>query len=485
MNWPIGAVSYIHTTRTRGCDGSPNLLIVNQWKNYAYVDPAGTSHSFPSIIWTEVDECDLTSTSYGTRTGYATDGSGDYIDITAPDDPMVRRANGFTVRSNSLTDTNGNYITSSTVGSNETDWTDTLGQIALKVITGPSSIQYQYLNPSGTYSTVTLNLQNFTVQTNFGCAGVVDYNLSGTLPQVSLPVSLVFPGGIRYSFAYEPTSPGSPNVTGRIASVELPTGGTISYQYTGGNNGILYADGSAAGLNRSTSDGTWTYTRSGTSPAWTTTITDPVTPQGNQTVLNFQGIYETQRQVFQGSSSGGTLLQTVVTCYNGNLTNCTTTAVNLPITRRTVFVQLPGGLQSEQDTFYDPHSPTLEVDDYDYGSGPRRVLLRRTLTTYALLGNGIISRPASITVQDTLGNVVAQTTYNYDEGTVTATTGTPQHVGITGSRGNVTSISSFVKSGSTLSRSFTYYDTGTPKTATDVNQAQTTYNSATTPRWTC
>ena len=55
---------------------------------------------------------------------------------------------------------------------------------------------------------------------------------------------------------------------------------------TGGNNGIISADGSAAGLTRVTPDGTWTYARSGSDPAWTTTLTDP---QGNQTVLNFQG----------------------------------------------------------------------------------------------------------------------------------------------------------------------------------------------------
>ena len=130
-------------------------------------------------------------------------------------------------------------------------------------------------------------------------------------------------------------------MTGRLASVTLPTGGEITYAYSGGSNGIVCADGSTATLTRKTPDtgsNSWTYAHSESGTAWTTTVTDP---QLNETALNFQGIYETERQVNQGASP---LLKTVTTCYNGNVSSCNSTAITLPILQKTVFRQWPGGL---------------------------------------------------------------------------------------------------------------------------------------------
>ena len=312
------------------------------------------------------------------------------------------------------------------------------------------------------------------MQTAFGCPNVADYPAT----PVYLLTSVGLPDSTSYFFTYEPTTTGSNNVTGRLASVTLPTGGTISYTYSGGNHGITCGDGSASGLTRVTPDGTWTYTRSGA----TTTITDPTTPTANQTVLTFQGIYETQHQVYQGSSASGTLLQTVVTCYNGNTTNCSTTPVTLPISRRTVFVQLPNaaGLQSRTDSFYNTSSGVLtEMDQYAYGNGAPGALLRKTTINYATLTNNILNRPSQVTVQDNSSpaKTLSQTTYTYDEGTPQPTSGTPQHVAITGSRGNPTTITSLVGT-SSLTRHVSYYDTGNPYQSTDVNGGITTYNYA-------
>jgi len=271
-----------------------------------------------------------------------------------------------------------------------------------------------------------------------------------------------------------------------LASITLPAGGTISYLYTGSNNGIECSDGSAAGLNRTVNPGgEWKYVRSGSGTAWTTTVTDP---QNNQTTLNFQGIYETERQVYQGTS---TLLKATYTCYNGDVTpsNCNSFTVNLPISRRTVFPQWPsGGLQSRNDTFFNNYGLVTELDEYAYGSGAPGPLARRTLTTYATLGNGIVGMPSSVTVEDGSGIVKTQTNYCYDEatpsgtatcsatGAPTATSGTPQHVAVTGSRGNLTTIASAVSTSTTLGKTFTYYDTGNVNTATDENGTHTTYN---------
>ncbi len=261
----------------------------------------------------------------------------------------------------------------------------------------------------------------------------------------------------------------------------LPTGGTINYTYSGGsgtnNSGVVCADGSTATLTRTTPDtptGTqWIYAHSESGTAWTTTVTDP---QSNVTVINFQGIYVTEQQSYQGSNAPGNLKRTQITCYNGNTTNCNTTAITLPITTTTVTLEWPGtsGEQSQVKTVYDGFGNVVETDEYDYASGNPGGLVRKTLTSYASLGNGIVDSPSTVTVEDGSGNIQAQTTYTYDGTAVTPTSGTPQLVPITGARGNATKISSLVTSSTQLSVSYSYFDTGNVQTMTDVNGAQTT-----------
>jgi RHS repeat-associated protein len=339
-----------------------------------------------------------------------------------------------------------------------------------------------------------MNYTNYTVATNFGVSGISEYKSSAAVPLVT---SIVLPDGSQYSFTYEPTAgsctpySGTTCVTARIASVTLPTSGKITYSYSGGNNGI-FSDGSAATLTRTTPDGTWTYARSiGSGAASTTTITAPKLPYdaaANQTVISFQGIYETQRQVFQGSSSSGTLLRQWSTCYNGNASNCNSTAITLPITQRTVIDQYgASGLQCKHNYFYDSFGNLKEQDDYDYGPGAPGPLLKKSLVSYASLGNITAFRQTVTICNGTgsssscagpsggnTGTVVAQTNYNYDEpNTLTTTSGIAQHTSVSGSRGNLTSINYPVAS---LTSHFTYYDTGSPNTSQDVNGATTTFN---------
>jgi len=136
-------------------------------------------------------------------------------------------------------------------------------------------------------------------------------------------------------------------------------------------------------------------------------------------------------------------------------------------------------LQSKRVNFYNSSGLQTETDEYDYGAGaPPSSALRKTVIAYASLGNGIKSMPSSVTVTDGGGTTKAQTTYTYDQGTVTATSGTPQHVGISGSRGNATAVSQLVQGTTTLNKTSTFYDTGMVKTSTDVNGAVTTLNYA-------
>src|SRR5215467_4002433 len=150
LGTPIGNTSYQYSsTRTR-CgfiDGVATYTYVYTYSNYQYVDPLGTIHSF-NISQTEtVNNCAGTDIFTGTYTGYATDLSALYANITSgPTTPTVTTKSGVILTNSTMTDTNGNYISSSTQ-SGETDWTDSAGRMALKIIGGTSSIQYKFLDP--------------------------------------------------------------------------------------------------------------------------------------------------------------------------------------------------------------------------------------------------------------------------------------------------------------------------------------------------
>jgi RHS repeat-associated protein len=379
-----------------------------------------------------------------------TDGSGYTLYVTAA--PAYARsgtAYQAVVGSQSVfaKDANGNQISY-----NGSSFTDTLGVTALTISgSPPNRTTFTYTNPRGTGSSFTMNYTQKTVQTNFGCSAVTEYGATSQY----LVSGITLPDGTSYNFTYEVTPNDTHNphyVTGRIASVQLPTGGTISYSYSGGSNGITCADGSAAGLSRTTPDGAWSYTRSAGPPA-STAVQDP---QDNQTVIDFQGIYETQRQVNQGAS---TLLETVNTCYNGASIPCTSTAVSLPIANRTVQVTLPSVSPSQTYTTYNTYGLTTETDQYNYGSS----LVRKTITSYTGCGvtnANVVNRPCSVTTENASGGTVASTTYSYD------------------ANGNLlTESHSTGGTPATVSRSFTHGSYGVLTSQTDFNANTTSYSS--------
>ena len=480
-NWGFsapGPVGYVtNTDRNTVCSGTHvNLDIFSNW---TYVDGSGTSHPFSFATWGDTSTpCHTT-----TKTGVATDGSGYTMtatggaagNIISPDGTIIHAPTMAPGAGGTIQDRNGNIITSS--GSS---YTDTLGGTALTISgTAPNPVTYTYNAPgpngTGASAFLTVTYQTYTVKTNFGCTNVVEYPATS----FSLVDRITLADGSFYQFHYEPTPGFAGDYTGRLASITLPTGGSITYAYSGGGsgvNGINCSDGSPATLTRTTPDGTWTYVHSAGTAA-TTTVTDP---QGNDAVVDFQGLYETQRQVYQGSHTSGTLLHTITTCYNGNTSNCTGTAVSTPISQRTITTQLgSNGLESQHVEFINSYGLTTEVDDYDYGSGGPGPLLRKVLTTYASLGNGIVDRVASTTVQDGGGHTLAQVTYTYDQGTPTPTSNTPQQASVSGSRGNPTTVTYLTQGSTSFSKTYTYFDTGNIQTITDVNgSAGPTYNYA-------
>jgi len=447
---------------------------VTVWNFVNFHDGNGVIHPIADADSVQGTAC----TDPDASTGDAIDGSGYTVvpvagtgsaSVISPSGQVVGNsptAPGF--GDGTITDSNGNQISSA-----NGVYTDTLGMNVLTATGGaPNPLVFTYTDSTNTARAVTVNYSTYTVKTNFGCAGISEYGPTSN----SLVSSVVYPDGSQYSFTYEPTPGFAGDVTGRIQSVTLPTGATITYNYTGGSNGVACADGGASGFDRVTADGTTSYSRSGSGTASTTTFLDASSPTRNQTVINFQtafnNFYETHRTIYQGAST--VLLQTD-TCYNGAVAPCGGTAVTLPFTSIGKYLTLSNNQQSLTTTSFNSFGLPTELDEYDFGSGAPGPLLRKTLTTYAAL-NGPVDRPASIIVQDGSGNQKAASTFAYDETAVTAVNSPPMYVGPSGSRGNLTTLSRWLDTtGTNLSTTFTYDATGNVLTSTDPGGHQTQF----------
>jgi RHS repeat-associated protein len=479
-----GYVSYRRVSAN--CDSPPPIPQYVIFSNFVYHDMWGVPHPFSAGLEYDPTGCDLGNTL--SATAKAGDNSGLTLSVATVNGagltthsvtttkgqvttPPLNLSNGYSGVSAASTDRNGNQISVSSTSSSAT-FTDTLNTAAITVAgsaTSASPLTFTYSAPGGS-TAYTVKFTSQTVQTKFGCS-ITDYG-----PTVNNLISEIDrPDGSKYTFTYE-TTPGDahnpPYVTGRLNSVTLPTGGQITYGYTGGSTGhINCSDGSAATLTRTvTPGGVWTYAQvKGTGAASTTTVTDP---QSNVTTIQFQGIHETQRQV-------GSLI-TTNTCYNGATSPCNSTAITLPITQRSIITTL-GTQQSKHVDLYSSYGVPTESDDYDFGPSAPGPLIKKVLATYASLGNinafqqlvTVCNGTSTSSACNGTGTVVSQTTYNYDESAVSSNIGTtPQHVTVSGSRGNLTSVD--YPAGGLISRS-TYYDTGAINATTDVNLAVNTY----------
>ncbi len=493
LPWSItsngGYLFYTGTSATQPCNYNGQNYWPTTYSNFVFVDANRTSHGFPSASVAFPAPCGSPqTTSAQSADGYLlsvtinpTSGAFTTKKVTDP------AGNIFDALANTLTDPNGNYI--SGVAAGTATVTDTTGNTVMTESSTTSSQTYNFPNPTGGVSEpLTLTTSTFTLKTNFRCPHLPDsFNPSS----INLTTGISLPDGTSYSIVYESTTGTYPssNVTGRIHSLTLPSGAAITYTYSGGTNGINCQDGSPAILTKQTPDGTWTYNHYFTptvnsSGLWTTIVTDPA---GNDTVYTFGSIpttstpatntLEDQRLIYQGSHTSGTLLKTVLTCYNGNFTNCASSyneLGNLPlvVTRRDAYTYLAGLSQpSLSETFYDSLGRTTHDNEFGFGvntgAAPTTTPLQATITSYASIGNNIENRPAC--VQVTAG--ASPTTC----GTVTSTTNSITNYPTYDSRGNLETIQNWVSGTTYVSRSLTYFSTGLVNTETDFKQTPTTY----------
>ena len=391
---------------------------VDYYTNFRYQDWLGSIHPFTGSYTVTISNqlaetyCGIQNGTTGPLTGYSTDNTGFSLYASQPV-TYVLSPSGVNAGA-ALVDTNGNYISQTVVSSTETDWTDTYGHLALKVLTNTSNpnIQYQWQDSSGNYNTgattTTVKVTTTNIKTNFGCSGVTEY--TGT---ANLPTEIDLPNGQKYLITYEGTPSNSGYYTGRVQRVTFPTGGYYEYDYSGSNDSVNCSDGSTMQMNRVMNDGTntstWSFSRSGL----VTTIAAPVMPYdsaANNSVYTFNGSnQQTTAQFYQGAVSSANLKRTVSTTWASN---------GSPATQITTLED--GATENEVETSFDNYGNLLSVKEHDWGTNSPGSVLRTTAITYLgtspYITANILNRPTSVTITDNVSGVVhSLTNIAYDE----------------------------------------------------------------------
>jgi RHS repeat-associated protein len=445
-------------------NGNGSTLLMT---NYAVVGAGGVPHALPAAD--EVDSQGCYSSGF---TDVALDGSGLGVSVTSATrtTPTLFAKNGTYISQSQLSqsdiDANGNAITESWTASSCCTFTDSLGTTFLTTQNG----NYTWTDLDGNNQTITAVYTPATIETAFGCPNITDADGSGTLF-----TQLNYPDLSSIKLSYEET-PGGGGYTGRIASVTLRTGGTINYQYSGGNNGINCKYWVPPTLSRITQDGTTTYTWASllinnTYYGNTTTVIDP---GANKTIYTFMWPYGvngtsvlTQVQTFQNvgtvASPSYALLATDVMCYNGNSSSCASTPVTYPILEKDVYHTINGmSTSSRSQTTYDKYGNITGIAKYDFGA---TAFTYQTSTQYGSwngstcvpIGSYVYDRACDVKTTDgaTPPNTLAETRNTYD------------------AHGNL--VTKSVWTGTTwLTSSYTYNGNGTVKTFTDINQTGAT-----------
>lgn len=302
--------------------------------------------------------------------------------------------------SGSMQDFNGNRANWGVNGQTVT-WSDSIGRQSL-VITNDTTnhiTTYRYPDTNGVQQTWTFHYSQMNVGTAFGCSNTSEYSQNG----LYLPTSLDLPGtNGSYTISYEQTPGNSGATTGRISKITLPTGGWISFSYSGVN----CDDGSPTQMVKTISDGTqsnppsWTYTRTN-SGGWTTQVDGP--SHSELIAFNADGV-PTDSKVYVAGAAGP-VLQEVQTDYdNGAPYHVTTT----------------NGGQSQLVVYgFDGFGNVLSKKEFDWNS--TSTVLRATSNTYVQDSNYVWGGLPGLLSTSTLyqggfdGTIASKTQYFYDQ----------------------------------------------------------------------
>jgi len=162
--------------------------------------------------------------------------------------------------STGVSDPNGNSIYWGDNGNFPITYVDSLGQTVLTEgpYNGTSSWQFQWNSPQGTTA------ENSYLNESSQYFGTTFCGVQNEYRSFNAVTSLTFADGSSLGIGWETASgitnpKGGPYYTGRISSITLPSGGQITYNYSGGTGGINCTDGTPNTMTRTTPDGMWTY----------------------------------------------------------------------------------------------------------------------------------------------------------------------------------------------------------------------------------
>src|SRR5271156_266296 len=476
------------------------------FQSCSLVSADGASHQLASLSSTVSETVD--GTGFGGVGGFTTDANG----------TQYYGANGITTQE----DVNGNQITDS-----GTALTDTVGRSIpnLPVMPGvgigaggssgagacPSGPLPVYSNypwvvpgPNAGTSTFLFCYAQVDVVETFVDGGT---NIWGDLNFLQ---SVVLPNGTYWTFQY------STDGYGDLKQITFPTGGTISYAWTGGSPCTVplpprYLTSRTVNANDGTGNHTWTYTGG----IGTVTVEDPL---GNNTVytksiLSTCSTYITEVQYYQGAVQSANLLKTVSTTYSTTPSPFSASGAGSGSTMNIVPIQItttwangktsqitktydsgftfPSPRYNDQTQYTGLYGKVTVEKDYDYGNGAPGPLLKQINTCYlwqststnancssynahysSYLSNNMLNLVYSTQITDGT-NQKAYTQYGYDETTPIAYSQTPQNLDLsvwTGTlRGNQTSANRWLNlpTVQTVTSKTTFYDTGMASVATD------------------
>jgi len=355
---------------------------------------------------------------------------------------------------------------------------------------GPSSDTYVYKDAGGNNQTFTVAYTAYTVESYFACPNGIpgDFTKTGQY----LPTKITTPTGATYVITYETTPSHSPNVTGRVAQITLPSGGYESFGYTGGYSGINCSSYVVPTLTHKISDsngntGTWTYVNHNTAGPGTNFNVYETDPAGNQTIYTFTGEYQTQAVFYQGTS---TVLKTVTTCYKGTaFASCPTASLpQLPITQTDVYTSLgtsstcASPCANRMTTTFDTYGNATSVLAYDFGASSP------TSQTFNVYGQSYIN-PTTCNAYPSGTNIFNTPCYNHTQGYVNGAWNDVSKTQITysngasgapsgGSLGHPTSISRWVSGSNWLTSKATYNSNGTVASSQDPAELQGNVSTA-------
>jgi RHS repeat-associated protein len=510
-SYPFPQITYTSTGWYAQTPDGKNVYC-SEKVNYVFQDPTGNRHNLglgafdSAVSWAQY--C-------GASSSILQGGEGPILATTGgfAGSAIVTNGNGTVYSGTTITDRNGNTA-SIAYGSTSATVTDTAGRTALSIPTfgsNPDNISVAGLSSAyKVYWTTASASFNISVD-NLGTAACPT-SLANSAKVIS---QIVLPNGQSYTFSYNSTY-------GMLGKITYPSGGYVRYVWglNSQSESGLWTQGVPGGYwdcrydfpaitDRYVSlDGTtevlhqhFSYSTSWqsgsdqwTSKTTTVTTTDLVrgtsfntvytyspvvspcqpdlNPNGSGCVGNFTQQMPVE-QTIQYYDTNGHLLKTVgkTWCNNDPRELCSATTT-LNDTNQV----------SEVTYSYNSNEEQTERDEYDYGSGGRGALTRKTVTNYAsFTGAHIVDLPSSVITYDGSGNRVAETDSSYDQ-TGLQTTSVVQHTTAPGgsARGNLTTVTKQCFNGACAggnpTTTYSYYDTGQIYQTTDPKGNVTTFS---------